>query len=82
MSTSTHSLESLASSIKVKDCISITLNSEFLDYNFDLIKQCLSKLNLLEAKVDHNNTANKELYDRLNYMQKDTANNSTRIDLQ
>lgn len=44
--------------------------------NFDLIKQCLTKVHDLEKKVDHNNSTNKELYERLNYMQKDTATNS------
>ena len=48
--------------------------------NFDLIKQCLTRVHELENKVENNNTSSKELYERLNYIQKDIATNKSLID--
>jgi uncharacterized protein YoxC len=50
--------------------------------NFELIKQCLSKIHEMEKKVEANGSHNKEIYERLNYIQKDIATNRGLIDQQ
>ena len=48
--------------------------------NFDLIKQCLTRVHELEKRVDNNNSSSKDIYERLNYIQKDIASNKTTLD--
>ena len=48
--------------------------------NFDLIKQCLTRVHELEKRVDNNNSSSKDIYERLNYIQKDIASNKATLD--
>ena len=50
--------------------------------NFNIIKQCLNKVHELDKKVDKSDSSNKEIYERLNYIQKDIAANKSAIEAQ
>lgn len=70
------------SKIRVKDCIKVTVSAEvtiavtqFLETNFEMIKECLKKVASLKSEVNNFGKMNTEVFERLNYIQKDVSDN-------